>query len=81
MGMIFAWLHRAWLGVAVVVMVAAGFGWMAKNVDQPAMLIERLCAYRAAIQIEREREKIEPGELDRLLTGMGRLCRGETSPY
>lgn len=52
MGMFFAWLHRAWLCVAIVFMLAAGFAWLEVNVSYRAQAIEQLCGYRDAIEME-----------------------------
>lgn len=70
------WLHRAWLGIAILFMLAAGFAWLEVNVSYRAEAIEQLCSYRDAIEMERVNldDLTRSDTIDAILKNMRVIC-------
>lgn len=73
----FKWLHRAWLGIAILFMLAAGVAWLEVNVRYRAQVIEQLCSYRddleaAFINLDDFSPRYDTADL--LLKNMWAIC-------
>lgn len=78
---VLSWLHRAWLGLAILVAVMALFAWLHVHVERPKLVIEQLCGYQKAIEAARFREGRKPTEVDEMLVRMRGVCRAEVADY